>query len=109
MKKYDKLLSAEEIECETGELGREWKLLGGRRLFRKYNFNDFSEAIEFVVKIAKHAEKIYHHPNICINYNEVAVNIWTHKVGGLTKMDFILAERIEDDFQRQERSRKISG
>jgi len=41
------------------------------------------------------AEQQGHHPDIHLGYGEVEVEIWTHKIDGLTESDFILAAKIE--------------
>ena len=65
-----------------------------RAIEREFKFRDFKEAMEFVNKVAALAEAEDHHPDICISYNKVQVTLSTHKVGGLSCKDFILAPRI---------------
>ena len=36
-----------------------------------------------------------HHPDIRLEWGKVGVEIWTHAVGGLTKLDFALAQEID--------------
>ena len=63
-------------------------------LTRKYTFKDFRAAIAFVNKVADIAESQGHHPDIFISYNNVTLTLATHKVGGVTRKDFILAHAI---------------
>jgi 4a-hydroxytetrahydrobiopterin dehydratase len=41
------------------------------------------------------AEEEEHHPDIDIRYNKVRLVLSTHSKGGLTELDFNLAERID--------------
>jgi 4a-hydroxytetrahydrobiopterin dehydratase len=62
---------------------------------REFRFNDFRESIAFVNKVAEVAEEQDHHPDIHISYNRVLLELSTHKIGGLTDNDFILAARVD--------------
>ncbi len=53
------------------------------------------QAIDFVNKMAAVAEGEGHHPNFCVNYNQVEVRIWTHAIAGLSENDFILAAKLD--------------
>ena len=46
-------------------------------------------------KIGDLAEKEGHHPNIYLGWGKVDVEIWTHKINGLSKADFVLAAKID--------------
>lgn len=108
MKNADLALSSTEIEQEKDAL-REWKVAGRKKLRRDFEFRTFMDAINFIKIIAETSEKINHHPDISIFYNKVRVEIFTHKINGLTRLDFILAKRIEYDFQKQTGSRQDAG
>ncbi|MFM7713482.1 MAG: 4a-hydroxytetrahydrobiopterin dehydratase, partial [Microcystis sp.] len=41
------------------------------------------------------AESLGHHPDITINYNRVTLSLTTHDVGGLSNLDFDLAQQID--------------
>lgn len=45
--------------------------------------------------VALAAEKMDHHPDWTNVYNRVAINLWTHDAGGITKSDLQLAQQIE--------------
>lgn len=66
------------------------------RLEKQYRLRDFVAAIRFVNAIAELAENEGHHPDFCVHYATVDVAIWTHKIGGLTESDFILAAKIDE-------------
>jgi 4a-hydroxytetrahydrobiopterin dehydratase len=79
----------------------------GTRLTRRFEFEDFKKAIEFVNRVAEIAEAQAHHPDIAIHWNKVDLVLWTHKIGGLHENDFILAAKI--DKLLEEPSRTTSG
>ena len=66
----------------------------GTRLQRRFEFQDFVEAMKFVNRVAEIAEQEGHHPDIAIHWNKVDLVLWTHKIGGLHENDFILAAKI---------------
>lgn len=63
---------------------------------REFHFRDFRRAMAFVNRVAGTAEEQGHHPDIFISYNRVRLTLFTHKVGGLSRNDFILAAKIDD-------------
>lgn len=63
------------------------------KLYRKFKFKNFVEAMKFVNKMAEIAEEEGHHPDFTVHYNQVEVVIWTHAIGGLSENDFILAAK----------------
>lgn len=73
---------------------RGWTLLDGK-LHRVYEFPDFVGAFGFMTAAAHAAEGLEHHPEWCNVFNRVTVDLSTHDAGGLTELDFALAERME--------------
>lgn len=74
-----------------------WSLSAdGARLRCEWRVRDFAAALDFFQRIAAIAEAEDHHPDLhLVGYRNVAVEIWTHAVGGLTENDFILAAKID--------------
>jgi 4a-hydroxytetrahydrobiopterin dehydratase len=72
-----------------------WKVVDNKQLLREFKFKDFKESMVFVIKVAKIAEEEGHHPDICIFYNLVRIELSTHAVKGLSENDFILAAKID--------------
>jgi 4a-hydroxytetrahydrobiopterin dehydratase len=66
-----------------------------KSLEREFLFEDFDEAMDFVDNVADLAAEQDHHPDILISYNRVRLTLSTHKVGGLSRNDFILAAKID--------------
>lgn len=79
------------------ELSREIPLwnLKGQSIEKEFRFRDFKDSISFVNRIAEIAESEDHHPDIYISYNKVVLTLTTHKIGGLSRNDFILAAKID--------------
>jgi len=48
------------------------------------------------VRVGELAERVGHHPDLYLSWGKVKINIWTHKINGLTESDFILAAKIEE-------------
>ena len=65
------------------------------RLKRTFKFENYSQAIEFSNKVGELAEREDHHPSILIEWGQVEINWWTHKIGGLHKNDFISAAKTD--------------
>lgn len=86
-------LSNLEVQQRVATLPPEWTT-DGTTLFFERPFEDFVAAIAFVNQIVDPAEALGHHPDITINYNRVALALTTHDAGGLTELDFQLAEQI---------------
>jgi 4a-hydroxytetrahydrobiopterin dehydratase len=56
---------------------------------------DFKAAMAFVNLVAGAAEARNHHPDIAVSWNRVQLRLSTHDSGGLTALDFGLAEAID--------------
>ena len=67
----------------------------GNEITRQYRFSDFVAAMAFVNHVATLAEQMDHHPDILIQYNKVRLTLSTHSSGGLTDLDFTLAQRTD--------------
>jgi 4a-hydroxytetrahydrobiopterin dehydratase len=87
------LLDNEEIEQRLSELG-DWTREDDE-IVKTFEFDDFATAVEFVNGVARLAERYDHHPDIDIRYNKVRLSMSTHSEGGLTNLDFTLANDIE--------------
>jgi 4a-hydroxytetrahydrobiopterin dehydratase len=66
------------------------------KLYRKFVFQNFSEAFSFMTRIALAAEKMDHHPLWTNVYNQVEVWLSTHDAGNkVTERDRKLAAFID--------------
>ena len=82
----------------------DWALLASQDTIEKtYVFANFCDAIAFINRGAEAAEALDHHPEWCNTYNRVVVRLSTHHAhddaghatGGLTALDFALADAFD--------------
>ena len=66
----------------------------GDTLLCTYELTNFVDAIALVNTMIEPAESLGHHPDLMISYNRVMILLTTHDAGGLTTLDFALAEAI---------------
>ena len=93
MSRPTKLSDIDIADALTG-LHPDWKLVNGK-LHRRLAFSSFAAAFGFMARIAIEAEALAHHPNWSNVYTRVDIDLVTHDVSGLTKLDFLLAEAID--------------
>ena len=99
------MISVDEVKTELESLGNAsslWTLKesqdGILSLSRKFTARNFQAALDAINEIGVIAESENHHPNLHLtNYREVEVEIYTHKLNGLTRNDFILAGKINSE------------
>lgn len=61
-----------------------------------YAMPDFRAALAWINRVGMLAEEEGHHPNLHIrNWNEVEIELYTHKIDGLSINDFVLAKKID--------------
>ncbi len=90
-----KKLSDKEIQEKLAHL-KYWVLNSQGQIEKKYEFKDFKESIFFVNAVAFLAEKLNHHPDILVLWNKVILSVNTHDAGGITHLDFTLAESLDE-------------
>lgn len=61
----------------------------------QWKFKDFAQAMAFMNAVAEVAERMNHHPEWTNVYNRVNVRLTTHDAGGLTQLDFDLAQAMD--------------
>jgi 4a-hydroxytetrahydrobiopterin dehydratase len=68
----------------------------GNKLYKKFEFSNFSEAFAFMTRVAIEAEKMNHHPLWTNVWNRVEIWLSTHDAGDIvTEKDRKLAEKID--------------
>ena len=87
------LIKADQLKNRLKKIP-EWEL-EKKHIERTFEFDDFAESVDFVNSVAEVSEDEEHHPDIDIRYNKVRLILSTHSKGGLTDLDFSLAERID--------------
>lgn len=68
----------------------------GQRIRKAWRVKNFMAGMQFFSRCAEVAEQDGHHPDLHLEgYRNVAVELWTHAIGGLSENDFILAAKID--------------
>lgn len=88
-------LAGQELSDLTTNLGGGWQVVDGHHLNKVFSFPDFVTALEFTNRVGELAESEGHHPDIRLSWGRVEIEIFTHKIDGLTESDFILAAHID--------------
>ena len=88
-------LKGPELESMAAELGSAWRVVDEHHLEKEFRFPDFEQALSFTNAAGAIAEREGHHPDIHLAWGKVRIEIWTHKIDGLTRSDFVLAAKID--------------
>lgn len=88
-------LKGEALDKLLGPLGEGWNVVEEHHLEKTCTFDDFRQALDFTNRVGKIAEEQGHHPDIYLTYGKVKLQIWTHKIDGLTESDFIFAAKTD--------------
>ena len=91
-------LKGKSISDLLSELGSQWSVIDEHHLYCEFTFDNFVDALAFTNKVGDVAEAEGHHPNIHLTWGKVEIEIWTHKIDGLTESDFILAAKIDTHY-----------
>lgn len=88
-------LRGDELRSLEDELGNGWHVVGEHHLEKSFDFPDFASALAFTNAVGAVAEEEGHHPDIHLAWGKVRITLWTHKIDGLTRSDFVLAAKID--------------
>ena len=91
-------------EALLGELAGAWRLNTAGHLECTYVFRNFADAMAFANRVGAIAERENHHPDLTVRWGQCVVEIWTHKISGLTESDFYLAAKVERAFRARDES-----
>ena len=83
-------LNSEEITQFLSKIDNYW-MVEDDRLFKDFDFNDYNQAVNFANNVVNIAIEEEHHPYIHINYKNVRIILFTHKINGLHENDFLMA------------------
>lgn len=73
-----------------------WVVKEGK-LYKKFEFHSFNEAMGWMVSVAIHTEVIKHHPIWLNIYNSVEVNLLTYDLGhAISNLDVELAKKMDE-------------
>jgi len=87
-------LSENEIRTALEKVS-EWKLKANM-IVRRFEFGDFSAALEFVNRVGAIANEMDHHPDIKLGWGYAEFELTTHDRGGVTDVDLTLAAKINE-------------
>jgi 4a-hydroxytetrahydrobiopterin dehydratase len=91
-------LSPQQIAANLKLPGWEYK---NNALVKRFQFESFMKALDFINHVGEVAEAADHHPDIYVNYSRVTFSCSTHSEGGVTEKDLSLAENIENLYGRE--------
>jgi len=89
-----KKLSPDEILYNLAEM-EDWHAENDI-LSRRFEFENFAQALEFVNLVGAIAETHDHHPDITFGWGYAEINLTTHDRNGITAFDFAVAREIEE-------------
>ena len=72
-----------------------WRAVDDHHLTKTFAFKNFATALAFVDRVGAMAEEQWHHPDIYLAWGAVRIDIWTHKINGLTESDFVFAAKCD--------------
>lgn len=87
-------LTRAQFEPLLAELD-DWQVIDDRKIVKSFKFDNFIQAMGLANKIAEVAEEQGHHPDLLVRWGELRLDLWTHKIDGLSESDFILAAKID--------------
>lgn len=87
-------LTRPEFEGLLNEI-HEWEVVNDHHLLKSFKTSNFSEALQLANDVGKLADEEGHHPDLLVRWGELRIELWTHKVDGLTEADFVLAAKID--------------
>ena len=87
------------LEALREQLGNGWEVVDGHHLSKEFGFKNFADALAFVNRVGEVAEAQNHHPDVYLAWGKVRVEVWTHKIDGLTESDFIFAAKADQQSQ----------
>ncbi len=90
-------LTPAEADAQLSKLAGWTVVHQGERIRKDWVVKDFMAAMRLFGNVAVIAEAEGHHPDLhLVGYRNVAIEIWTHAIGGLSENDFILAAKIDE-------------
>jgi 4a-hydroxytetrahydrobiopterin dehydratase len=92
-------LTPEQVDENMARL-EGWSVTADGFLVREYPFRDFASARAFADGVAALAIKLEHFPQITLAWGRVELKSKTPRAAGLTDLDFLLAFRADQLYDR---------
>jgi 4a-hydroxytetrahydrobiopterin dehydratase len=71
-------------------------VIDDKKIKKEFPFENFNRGMAFLQNVAALANEEDHHPDMCIHYSSVEIELTTHAVNGLSENDFIMAAKIDE-------------
>jgi len=91
-------MDATRAQALLAELAPGWQVNVAGHLERVFPFKDFVQSLAFANQVGAIAEQEGHHPDLHVAWGACRIEIWTHKIQGLTESDFYLAAKSDRAF-----------
>jgi 4a-hydroxytetrahydrobiopterin dehydratase len=109
-------LTEEQMAPLLAELDDGWNVVdradakrgSAKILTRSYGFGNFAQALQAALRVGEMADEQQHHPDLHVAWGRLTVDVWTHKIGGLTESDFVFAAKCDGLIPRETKSRSAS-
>lgn len=88
-------LKGAALQAYLAELSPGWQIVDEHRLTKEFLFKNFQQALDFTNQVGALAEAEGHHPDIHLSWGKAKIELWTHKINGLSENDFILAAKVD--------------
>lgn len=88
-------LEGRALDDLAAQLDEGWNVVDGHHLEKEFRFGNFVDALAFTNRVGEMAEAQGHHPDIHLSWGKVRVEVWTHKIDGLTESDFVWAAKCD--------------
>lgn len=92
-------LSKEKVTHLLAQIEPGWTINEFGHLQRDFPFKNFVGAVDFANHLTKIAEQEGHHPDLHLTWGRCIVELWTHKINGLTESDFIFAAKCDEAYK----------
>jgi 4a-hydroxytetrahydrobiopterin dehydratase len=88
-------LKGQRLADLKNRLHPDWQVVDEHHLERTFRFPDFRQALDFTNRVGELAEAEEHHPDLHLSWGKMTMDVWTHKIDGLSENDFILAAKTD--------------
>jgi 4a-hydroxytetrahydrobiopterin dehydratase len=85
-----------EAKKILADLHEGWSINSSGHLERVFLLKNFVESLALANRLGEVAERAGHHPDLLVSYGQLRAEIWTHKISGLARADFVLAAKIDE-------------
>lgn len=86
-------MTTDEVESNLGSTDG-WSI-DGKALYKRFEFANFAESLDFVNKVGAIAERADHHPDMTFGWGYAELRTMTHDRGGITDVDLALVREID--------------